>query len=1010
MGMQIAPLPANEVERLAALRALRIIDTQPEAHFDAVCNTAAALFSVPIALVSLIDSDRQWFKAKCGFSADGTPRDVALCAYAILSDDVFVVEDASTDPRFADNPLVTGEPGIRFYAGAPLALSSGIRLGTFCIIDTKPHSFSASQKAQLQDLARIVVAHIDLHRGRLSIEAALEERIGAQALIAAGETRYRSLADGLPQMVWVMSCVDGSAIYTNRQFSTYYGPIGSRLEERTSRNHPADAGQMAEAWQQAIAHKHTYSAEGRLRRHDGIYRWHKLIMIPVRRNGTVVEWLGTALDIEDIVTARNTLEQTTDLLRLAQEAAGAGVWQWNLDEDVVHNSPESARMHGIPCEPGSMDWVDVSVAEWVARVHPDDVAQIHAAHAAALPDDMTYRVEFRVRRAEDGDAYRWLTGFSRIIRDETTGQPLRIVGLNLDVTEQRTTQDALVQSETRLRISEERLALALDSGSDGLWDWDVTTGQAWFSDRWHTMLGYEQGEIEQHVSSWERLTHPDDIERARALHKEHFEGRTESYACEHRIRGKSGEYVWVLSRGRVVSHDADGKPLRIVGTHIDITERKASEHRIAYMARHDVLTGLPNRAVFHEHLEHRLAEIGRGRGQAALLCLDLDRFKSVNDTLGHPAGDDLLCQVAHRLQTTLQEGDVVVRLGGDEFAIIVSHFDHAHQASMLAQRVIEAVGQPLDLGGNLVTIGVSIGIALAPTDGDAAAVLFKNADLALYRAKASTGNTYCFYEAGMDAAVETRMQLEFEMREAIMCGSFALHYQPVMHLAENRVVGFEALMRWPHPTRGMIAPGEFIPLAEETGLIVPLGAWALQEACREAASWPDDLRIAVNVSAIQFQQPGLEQSVLSALAAAGLAPHRLELEITESVLVQEAEAVIACLHRLKAFGVRIALDDFGTGYSSLSYLRRFPFDKLKIDRSFVKDIENLSTAAIVNAIVSLGIALGMTITAEGVETEEQLEIARAQGCNEIQGYFYSRPLSADHLAEFIGPRMAKAAA
>lgn len=1002
MGMHIAPFPANEVERLAALRDLKIIDTRSEAHFDAVCSTAALLFSVPIALVSLIESDRQWFKAKCGIAADGTPRDIAFCSYAILSDEVLVVEDAATDPRFADNPMVTGEPNIRFYAGAPLVLSSGIRLGTFCIIDTKPRSFLDTQKAQLQDLARIVVAHIELHRGRLSIEAAVEEQTRAQAQIAASELRYQLLADALPQMVWVMSCEDGGAIYTNQQFSTYYGPIGPQRQERTSRNHPADAPRMAEEWQRAIANEDTYSVEGRLRRNDGIYRWHKLIMIPVRRNGMIVEWLGTALDIEDIVTACNALEQTTDLLRLAQESAGAGVWQWNLDEDVVRNSPESARMHGIACAPGSTDWVDVSVAEWGARVHPDDLAQIYAAHEAALPDGMTYRVEFRVCPVENKDACRWLTGFSRIIRDEATGRPVRIVGLNLDVTEQRMTQDALVQSETRLRTSEERLALALDSGTDGLWDWHVPTGQVWFSDRWQTMLGFEPGEIEPNIRSWEQLTHSDDLKRSLDLLADHLEGRTAAYACEHRVRTKSGAYNWVLSRGRVVSHDADGRPLRVVGTYIDITERKMAEHRIAYMARHDVLTGLPNRAVFHEHLKHRLAEIGRGRGQAALLCLDLDRFKSVNDTLGHPAGDDLLCQIANRLTATARDGDVVVRLGGDEFAIIISHVDHAHQASILAQRVIDAVGQPLDVGGNLVTVGVSIGIALAPTDGDAAATLFKNADLALYRAKTSTGNTFCFYEVGMDAAVEARMQLEFEMREAIICGSFALHYQPVMHLAEDRIVGFEALMRWPHPTRGMIAPSDFIPLAEETGLIVPLGAWALQEACREAASWPDDLRIAVNVSAIQFQQPGLEQIVLSALAAAGLAPHRLELEITESVLVQDAEAVIACLHRLKAFGVRIALDDFGTGYSSLSYLRRFPFDKLKIDRSFVKDIENRSTAAIVHAIVSLGIALGMTITAEGVETTEQLAVARTQGCNEIQGYLYSRPLPAIHIAEFIG--------
>ena len=885
------PLPPNEGERLAALRDLRILDTAPEAHFDAVCSTAAALFSVPIALISLIENDRQWFKAKCGIAADGTSRDAAFCAYAILEDDVLVVEDAANDPRFAHNPLVTGEPGIRFYAGAPLVLNPGIRLGTLCIIDTKPRTFSALQRTQLEGLARIVVAHIELHRARMAAEAALEERTRSEALIAASEERYRA--------------------------------------------------------------------------------------------------------------AHATMEQTADLLRLAQEAAGAGIWQWNLHEGVARNSPESARMLGFPCESGSADWIDISIDEWAARVHPEDVAGVKVKHAAALREGSTCKVEYRVRESEGSDRYRWLMSFGRIIRDEATCQPVRIVGLDLDVTERRTTHDALVQSEARLRTSEERLALALDSGSDGLWDWNITTGQVWYSDRWYTMFGYEPGEVEPHINTCMGLTHPDDLKQALALLTDHLEGRTDTFTSERRMRVKSGAYTWVLSRGRVASRDAQGAPLRMIGTYIDISERKASEHRIAYMARHDALTGLPNRTVFHEHLEQRLAGVRRGRGQTALLCLDLDRFKPINDTLGHPAGDELLCQIAQRLRAVVREGEIVVRLGGDEFAIIVSHLDHAHEASILAQRVIDAVGQPLDLGGVLVTVGVSVGIALAPANGEAPEVLFKNADLALYRAKATARNSYRFYEAGMDTAVETRMQLELEMREAIMCGGFALHYQPVLRLVDHTIVGFEALMRWPHSTRGMIAPDAFIPLAEETGLIVPLGSWALQEACREAACWPDPLRIAVNVSAVQFQHPGLEESVMSALAASGLAPHRLMLEITESVLVQDAEAVIACLHRLKGFGVLIALDDFGTGYSSLSYLRRFPFDKIKIDRSFIREISDPGAAAIVRAVVGIATQLGATVTAEGVETNNQLEQVCREGCTDVQGYLVSRPLSAEKTIEFI---------
>ena len=1001
MGVRMPPLPPNEAERLAALRDLRILDTAPEPHFDAVCNTAAALFSVPIALITFLEGDRQRFKAKHGIGTEGTPRNFAFCAYTIQNDGVMVVEDALNDHRFIDNPLVTGAPGIRFYAGAPLILRSGMRIGTLCIIDTKPGTFSEICKGQLKDLATIVVAHIELHQARLAIEAALEERTRSESLIAEREARYRALADTLPQMVWVKSCIDGTAVYRNERFRAYYGAIGPQREERISRNHPADADYMAEVWEQALTREQAYEVRGRLRRHDSVYRWHKIVMIPVRHNGTIVEWLGTALDIEDMVAAHDALEQTTDLLRLAQEAAGAGVWEWNLHEAVARNSPERARMLGFDCDVGSNEWIDISISEWIAKVHPDDLAKIKAVYSTGLQDERTYKVEYRMERPDGPNQYRWLSSFARVIRDEGSDKPVRIVGLDLDITERRTTEDALIQSEQSLRISEERLALALDSGSDGMWDWNVSTGEVWYSDRLQLMLGYEPGEITPHISSCENLLHPDDLSYAKARFSEHSEGRAEFYVSEHRMRAKGRGYTWILSRGRIVSRDVNGEPLRVVGTHIDIAERKAAEQRVAYMARHDALTGLSNRTVFYEHLAMKLVEVRRDGGHVALLCLDLDRFKSVNDTLGHPAGDELLCRIADRLLAAVRECDVVVRLGGDEFAIIVPCVNHPRVARKLAQRVIDAVGQPLNLAGRLVTVGVSIGIALAPTDGDAPEVLFKNADLALNRTKFASRNSYSFYEPSMDAILEARMQLELEMREAIIREMFELYYQPIVRLADQKLVGFEALMRWPHPKHGMTSPKEFVPLAEETGLIVPLGSWALHQACREAVSWPSDLRVAVNVSAIQFQQPGLEHSVISALTMSGLAPERLILEITESVLLQDAEAALACLHRLKRLGICIALDDFGTGYSSLSYLRRFPFSKIKIDRSFVIDIDDPGTAAIVRAIVGIAQQLDATVTAEGVETDVQLHRVIQEGCTEVQGYFFSPPLSSMEAREFI---------
>jgi diguanylate cyclase (GGDEF)-like protein/PAS domain S-box-containing protein len=824
----------------------------------------------------------------------------------------------------------------------------------------------------------------------------------AEAALRESQARIEIATSAARLGVWDWNLQTGGMHYSESAKALHgFAPGESvTLEMVTAATHPDDLPRTLTMAMRATdpAIRERLPFEYRIiRPSDGKVRWMlaygEALYTTVNGVEQAARYVGT---LQDITTQRQAVEALRDSearLSLAIEAGRMAVWVYDLQTNTLQGSPELNRFYGLPAD------AQPTIDEFQSRYYGEDQQRVTNAYRnAAEQNARFFEVEYRCIQPDQ--SVRWL-----LLRAEnevdTAGKPSRVVGVVLDITDRRKTEDTLVQSEARLRISEERLALALDSGNDGLWDWNVTTGHVWYSGRWQTMLGYEPGEIEDDIRTWERLIHSDDIRQAKALLTDHFEGRSAFYLSEHRLRNKSGTYTWVLGRGRVVARDEKGMPLRIVGTSIDITERKESEQRIAYMARHDALTGLSNRSVFHEHLHQRISEVRRGQGQAALLCLDLDRFKTVNDTLGHPAGDELLCQIANRLSATVREGDVVLRLGGDEFAVIVSHLDHAHQASALAQRVIDAVGQPLDLGGVLVTVGVSIGIALAPVNGEAPEVLFKNADLALYRAKAEARNGYRFYEAGMDAVIENRMQLELEMREAVMCGGFALHYQPVLCLADHKIVGFEALMRWPHATRGMIAPDAFIPLAEETGLIIPLGSWALQEACREAVSWPEHLRVAVNVSAVQFQRPGLEESVMSALAASGLAPHRLMLEITESVLVQDAEAVIACLHRLKGFGVLIALDDFGTGYSSLSYLRRFPFDKIKIDRSFIREISDPGAAAIVRAVVGIATQLGATVTAEGVETNTQLEQVCQEGCTDVQGYLISRPIPAEQTARFI---------
>ena len=384
-----------------------------------------------------------------------------------------------------------------------------------------------------------------------------------------------------------------------------------------------------------------------------------------------------------------------------------------------------------------------------------------------------------------------------------------------------------------------------------------------------------------------------------------------------------------------------------------------------------------------------------------MLCLDLDNFKSVNDTLGHPIGDKLLRTIAERISGAVGEDDTVARLGGDEFAVLQRN-SSPEAAGALARRLVEIIADPIEIDGQEINSGASIGIALAPSDGNAGDHLMKCADLALYRAKAEGRGTFRFFEPDMDARIQARRALEVDLRRALSAGEFSLAYQPQINLAGNALTAMEALLRWNHAERGPVPPSEFIPLAEEMGLIVQLGEWVLREACNEAARWPDPIKVAVNLSPVQFRNRGLVTTVTQALAAARLAPHRLELEITEAVLLQDDEAIVSMLHQLRALGVRIAMDDFGTGYSSLSYLRSFPFDKIKIDRSFIKDIErNRGSAVIIRAIANLGASLGIETTAEGVETEEQLELVRRAGCTEMQGYLVSPPRPAAEIAGLI---------
>lgn len=716
------PLPSDEPERLDSLHAYAILDTPPDPRFDAITQLAALLFNAPMALVSLIDETRQWFKSTVGPVPSGgeTDRSLSFCAYALLSPtQILVVQDATKDPRFAKNVLVTGVPGIRFYAGAPIIGTEGHALGTLCVLDTVPRQFSSVEQEILRNLALAVLSALDLHRSLYALRES--------------EENHRQTVELSPQIPWTAD------------------PLGMITE----------AGPR---------------------------------------------WLST-----------------TGLSR--DQALGLG---------------------------------------WIQALHPDDVAETKRSWAQALQQGQPVDIEYRLRTRES--TFRWFR----------------------------------------------------------------------------------------------------------------------AYAAPRR--------------------GADGNILRWYGTVEDIHERKLSQARVEHMAYHDSLTGLPGRVRFRDRLEQEIARAGRG-ASFALLSLDIDNFKAINDTRGHHCGDALLCQVADRLRASVRECDFIARVGGDEFLMIATDLKQPEEAALLAERVLTTLDAAMQLDGHFVAVGASIGIAICPRDGTYPDKLLQSADLALYRAKGEGRRAYRFFVPEMDEKVQRLHALTIDLRAAMERDELDLAYQPLVGLLSGRVEGFEALLRWNHPLRGAVPPDEFVPVAESTGLILPIGRWALEQACSEARRWPNTVRVAVNLSSIQFGQRDLPQAVHAALAASGLPPERLELEITESVPLLDDETNLSILHRLREMGIQIALDDFGTGYASLGYLQRFPFSKIKIDRSFVSRIAEAEDArTIVQTILAMSRALGITVTAEGVETREQLEFLRAHGCDQVQGYLFGRPTVAADVPTVIEMR------
>jgi diguanylate cyclase (GGDEF)-like protein/PAS domain S-box-containing protein len=563
-----------------------------------------------------------------------------------------------------------------------------------------------------------------------------------------------------------------------------------------------------------------------------------------------------------------------------------------------------------------------------------------------------------------------------------------------------------------LRESEERYALAARGANDGLWDWNLKSNEVYFSARWKSMLGYDEEEIGSSPEEWFKRVHPDDLQRVKEVVASHLEGRTTHCENEHRMLHQNGTYHWMLNRGLAV-RDAQGKATRLAGSQTDITQGKVA----------DALTGLPNRLLFMDRLERAVKNAGRTKDYLfAVFFLDLDRFKVINDSLGHVMGDQLLVATARRLESCLRstdavarlgEGHTVARLGGDEFTILLDHIKHIADATRVADRLQKELALPFNLNGQEVFTSVSIGIAVSATGYARPDELLRDADTAMYRAKALGKARYELFDPAMRDVAVASLQLETDLRKAIERQEFQNFYQPIVSLATGSIVGFEALVRWQHPERGLVLPADFILAAEESGMIVSIGLWVLREACRQMRAWQAQFPIAapwiisVNLSTRQFKQPDLVQKIQDILRETGLESDRLKLEITESLIMDSVDSATAMLSQLKALGIQLSMDDFGTGYSSLSYLHQFPMDTLKIDRSFVSRMgTNGQGTDIAHTIVILAHQLGLDVVAEGVETAEQLDQLRSLGCEYAQGYYFSHPVSSDKAEALIeaGPQ------
>jgi diguanylate cyclase (GGDEF)-like protein/PAS domain S-box-containing protein len=807
------------------------------------------------------------------------------------------------------------------------------------------------------------------------------ERRLVQKALSESELRFRTLAESAPDAILTADGV-GTLLFANRAAENIFGlsvaaligqPVTSLIPDYQP--HRPRAAESGVPWRYPVTGRHASGRDLPLEVSFG-----ELVRDGKRLTTVYVRDLSERERAEEAIREseerfRRAALMSSDLIHECDRENNRIVWFGDIDRIVGHAAGEFPR----------------TFEAWTKLIHPDDHARVMASVARHWETAEPFFEEYRVVR-QDGEVLHW--HHTGTLLRAADGRPSRQIGTITDVSGRRQIEEALKVSEKRYRMLFERnLAGVYRSTLDGrILDCNESFAR---------IFGYSSREEVLQQAAWDFYLKPEDREAAlaRLLERQNL---TNYELC---LRRKDGSTVWVLESENL-TEGPDGRLSVIEGTTIDITERKRAEEQVKHLAFHDPLTNLPNRLLFNDRLTLAVAQAHRHNQKLAVLFLDLDRFKVINDSLGHSVGDELLRQVAERIQEHVREGDTVARLGGDEFTLLVPGITAEEDSAKIARKICNAVHDPFWIDGRELFVTTSLGVSVYPSDGHDAETLVRNADSAMYRAKEQGRDNYQLYTPAMNAKAIERLSLESRLRQAVANDELELHFQPFIDLRTAEVLGAEALIRWRHPELGLIPPGEFIPIAELSGLIVPIGEWVLRTACAAARKWHQNgfpqMTVSVNLSSRQFQQTDLGSQVTHALEETGLQADKLDLEITESCAMQNAEHSISTLQGLKKQGVRISMDDFGTGYSSLNYLKRFPIDRIKLDQSFVRDLPaDKDDAAIAMAVIAMGRSLELVVIAEGVETEEQLRFLSNHNCDQLQGFLLSRPLPPEAFDAFL---------